>query len=180
MIDLTDIDKDLGNGNMGGIAQYVYFGYHKDVATWPTLPAAPASLEASAVLTGNLTMKPQKRMFSLYLTDDSGEFTIESVGEKDSKSFVMHLKLFHPGLQKKILGFMNATCNENLAFVVPDNNGQLFVMGDAIRPATFEGSPDGAGTGKATADKRGLSFEYTYKCKKLYAYEGTIPLTAAI
>lgn len=179
-MDFTELDKDLPEGNMGGIPQYFYFGLHKDVATWPTLPAAPATLEENATLTGNVTMKTGKRMFTMYVTDDMGELTIEPVGEGDSKSFVIHLKIFHPGLRKKLLGFMNATCNENMVFVVPDNNGQKFLMGDALRPSTFVGSPDGAGTGKATTDKRGLSFEFIYKCKKLFAYEGTVPLTPAV
>ena len=58
MIDFTDIDKNLPNGeNMGGITQKVYFGYHADVATFPPKPVEPLTLETAAVLTGDLTMK---------------------------------------------------------------------------------------------------------------------------
>ena len=47
-------------------------------------------------------MKAGKRMFSLCITDDTGEFTIEPVGEIDGKSFVEHLSFFYLGLQKKM------------------------------------------------------------------------------
>ena len=179
-MEFTDLNKNLVNGeNMGGIAQTVYFGLHDDVATFPTKPAAPATLEAAGVLTGDIVMKTGKKMFKMYLTDDTGEFQIEPVGPKDGKSYVLHLKLFHPGLSKKVLGFMNATKNENLVFVVPDNNGNSYVMGDALRPATYEGPGDGAGTGKATADARGIGMEFTYKTSNVFVYDGNVPLTEA-
>ena len=180
-MDFTDISKNLVNGeNMGGITQTVYFGLYSDVLSWPTKPVTPVDVEALGGLTGNIAMKPGKKMFSFYLTDDTGEFKIEPVGEKDGKSFVLHLSMFHPGLQKKILGFINATKNENLVFIVPDNNGAMFLMGDVLRPATFEGAPDGMGTGKETAGRRGISMEFTYKTSNIYQYTGTIPLTAAV
>lgn len=179
-----NIDKNLpGGANMGGIPQKVYFGYWKDVATWPTEPDIGAggdiTLEALATLTGDLMMETGTNLFELYLTDDTGAIEFESVGEKDGKSWVLHLKLFHPGLQKKVLGFINAAKNDNLVFIVPDNNGDHFIMGDEMRPATYEGSPDSVGTGQATADRAGVSMEFTFKTKNLYHYDGTVPLTPA-
>ena len=180
-MNLESIDKNLDNGsNMGGIAQYIYLAYHTDVLTWPTDPVAPATIEDLGELTGDVICKTGKRFFPMYLTDDTGEFKIESVGEVDGKSFVMKLTIFHPGLQKKILGLMNATKNENLAIIVVDNEGQQFLMGSELRPAIYSGSPDNQGTGKATSDRRGMSFEFTFKCKNVYAYPGSIPLTPAV
>ena len=179
MIDLIELNKDLDNGsNMGGVAQ-IYVGYHADVETWPTEPVSPTSLETLATLTGDVLMKAGKRMFPLYATDDTADFKIVPVGELDGKSFEMQLSLFHPGLKKKILGFMNATKNENLVFVVVDNEGQQFLMGSKLKPSIYNSSPDANGTGKATKDRRGLSFEFLFKCKNIYAYPGSIPLTPA-
>lgn len=181
MIEFTDINKNLPDGqNMGGLIQEVYFGFHTDVLTWPTKPLSPLSLEENAVLTGELVMKTGKRLFSLYITDDTGEFTIEPVGEIDGKSFVEHLTLFSPGLQKKLLGFMNAAKNESLVFIVKDSDGQTYIMGDSLRPAVYVGAPDGFGTGKETAARKGISMEFTYKTANVYVYQGTIPLTEAI
>jgi len=179
-VDLTDILKDLKDGeNMGGLPQKVYFGYHADVAGWPTKPLAPVSIADQAVLVGDLTMKPGKRMFEMYITDDTGEFKIEPVGESDGKSFIARLSTFHPGLNANLLGFMNAAKNENLVFIVPDNNGNMYLMGDQLRPATYAGSPDGVGTAKETAGRRGASMEFTYKTSNIYLYEGSVPLAIA-
>jgi len=180
VIDFTDIDKNLPNGdNMGGLIQKVYFGYYDDVSEWPTKPAAPTTLESAAALTGDLVMKAGKRMCEMYLTDDTGEFKIEPVGELDGKSFVENLTFFHPGLPLKALGFMNASKNENLVFIVVDSDGQKYVMGDALRPAKNVGGKDGAGTGKETAARKGISFAFAYKCANVLVYTGNIPLTEA-
>jgi hypothetical protein len=176
----TDIDKTLADGqNMGGIAQVVYFGLHSEVSAWPTKPTGAATFALNGALTGDLVMAAGKKLYELYITDDTGEFRIEPVGEKDGKSFVLHLNLFHPGLHEAILGFINASKNENLVFIVPDNNGAKFIMGDALRPATFEGPGDGQGTGKETAARRGIGMEFTYKTANVYQYKGNVPLTEA-
>lgn len=176
----TDIDKNLVNGeNMGGIAQVVYFAKWADVDAWPTKPVDPATLEANGVLTGDVTMKAGKSFYTMYITDDTGEFQIEPVGEKDGKSNVLHLRFFHPGLNKNMLGFTNFVKNENMVFIVKDNNGAMFLMGDETRPATFEGPADGQGTGKETSGRRGIGMEFTYKSANVYQYAGNVPLTEA-
>jgi len=181
-MDFSDITKDLFQGeNMGGIGMKIYFGLYSDVAAWPTKPTGTAAtLEALGKLTGDIVMKPGKRMFEMYVTDDTGEFKIETVGELDGKSFVMHLSVFNPGLKPKLLGLLNSVKNDNLVFIVPDNNGQKYLMGDALRPAIFTSSPDGAGTGKETAGRRGISMEFVYKTSNVHVYEGSVPLAQAV
>ena len=46
-------------------------------------------------------------MNSFYITDDEGKLDFEGVGEKDGKSFIMKLRIYNPGLQSKLLGFIN-------------------------------------------------------------------------
>ncbi|NQU87939.1 MAG: hypothetical protein HQ541_19495 [Mariniphaga sp.] len=179
-MDLTNIDKNLEDGsNMGGTIQEIYVGFHDDVETWPTKPATPADIAANGVLTGDLIMKPGKNLFQIYVTDDTGELSFESVGETDGKSFVQHVSVFHPGLQASILGFLNVAKNKNLVIGVKDNNDKVFILGDENRPAVYVGSPDGNGTSKETAGRRGVSMEFTHKTNGIYQYTGTIPLTAA-
>jgi len=179
-MEFTDINKELNNGqNMGGIAQIAYFCAWSDVASWPTKPTSPATLEENGTLTGNIVLKTGKKMNSIYITDDTGEYEMESVGEMDGKSFVAHLCLFNPGLKKTLLGFINYAKNENLVFIVKDNDGQFYLMGDDTRAAIYNGAPDGSGTSRETAGRRGISMEFTYKTASLYTYTGTIPLTPA-
>jgi len=98
----------------------------------------------------------------------------------DGKSFVEHLSFFHPGLQKSILAFINAAKNANLVFIVTDSDSQQYLMGDELRPAIYQGAPDGAGTAKETAGRKGISMEFTYKTSNAFIYEGSIPLTPAV
>lgn len=182
-IALQSIDKNLpGGANMGGLTQWVYAAYHKDVLTWPTEPDfdTVATLEGLATLTGDVIMATGKKFEPIYMTDDTGELEFESVGELDGKSWVIHLRFLNPGLQKKILGFINAAKNDNLVFIVKDNNGNQFLLGDQTRAAVYAASPDGVGTGKETSARPGVSMEFTFKTKNLYHYDGAIPLTAAL
>ena len=180
-MEFTNLNKNLPLGeNTGGLPQKVYFGLHADVGTCRTKPDAPTTLVENAVLTGDIVMKTGKNLFELYFTDDTGEFSIETIGETDGKSFLEKLSLFHPGLQTSLLGFINTVKNDNLILIVEDEEGQHYLMGDSARPAVFTGSPDGGGTGKETAARKGMSMEFTYKTGNVYVYTGAIPLTPAV
>lgn len=177
MVLLEDIEKNLpGGNNMGGLQQYLWYGYHKDVLTWPTAPNPNLenTLEENGKYTGNLEMKPGKRLFKMYITDDTGELKVPIVGEMDGQSFEFDLTIFHPGMQKKLLGFVNANKNENLVFIAPDSEGQKYILGDAQRPCTMVNG-EGLTTGKATKDRKGAGLAFKYKANNVLAYEGTIP-----
>lgn len=172
-----DIDKNLPNGdNMGGTRQYLWYGYHKDVKTWPEPPATTGSitLEANGSYTGNLIMEEGKRLFKMYITDDTGELKMPLVGDTDGQSYEMNLTFFHPGLSKKILGFVNANKNGNLVFIAPDAEGQLYLLGDKDRPCTMVNG-EGLGTGKQTKDRKGAGLSFKYKTNNILAYTGPIP-----
>lgn len=170
-MDFVTIDKNLPNGeNMGGLAQNCIFGFWKDVLTWPTAPTNPANIEMDGALTGSVVMKPEKRAFLFYSTEDTSELKTPIVGEVDGKSFEMQLTIFNPGLKKKILGFMNSAKNENLFFIVQDSDGQWYLLGDSKRAAKFE-SGEG-GTGKATTDRKGVTLNFKFKTNNLRVYVG--------
>lgn len=176
-VDFEDIAKNLPDGqNMGGIPQVVYYARYEDVLSWPERPTAGegATLEKMGELTGDLTMKSGKRMYNLYITDDEGKLDIEGVGEKDGKSYVMKLRVYQPGLQSKSLGLVNLAKNENLVFIAPDNNGNLFLLGDALRSATLD-SIDGMTTGQKTEERPGAGLVFAYKTANVYRYKGKIP-----
>lgn len=177
-IEFEDINKNLPDGqNMGGIPQVVYFATHTDVLSWPTIPTAETegiTLEKMGELVGDVKMKTGKKMHSFYVTDDEGKLDVEGVGEKDGKSFVMKLRIYNPGLQSKLLGFINLSKNENMVFLVPDNNGNYFLLGDALRAATMD-SVDGMTTGQKTEERPGAGLVFAYKTANVYRYTGAIP-----
>lgn len=174
-MDFTDISKNLTNGeNMGGIVtKTIIFGKWDDVATWPTAPVAPADVEENGVWVGDVVMSASKRAFTMYATEDTGELALNAVGEMDGVSFEAILNLFHPGMQKKILGFMGAVKNEDLFFIVEDSEGQYYLIGDSNRPAKFVPG-EGGGTGKETSARKGFNMQFKYKCNLLRTYVGDV------
>ena len=121
------------------------YALHRDVAKWPIRPKAGAdiTIEQMGELSGNIEMKAGKAFHKLYITDDEGKLDFEGVGEKDGKSFIVKLRVYNPGLQSKLLGFINLVKNDNLVFIVPDCNSGLFLLGDELRPAILD-SMDGS------------------------------------
>ena len=182
-MDFTDIDKNLPNGkNMGGIPQVVYFCLLADVLSWPTEPKsseADISLEKMGELVGDLKLKTGKKLYSFYITDDEGKLDFEGVGEKDGKSFVEKLRIYNPGLQSKLLGFLNLAKNESLVFLVPDCNDNYFLMGDSLRGATLD-SIDGMTTGQKTEERPGAGLVFAYKTANVYRYVGKFPSSEAV
>lgn len=152
--------------------QDLIFGLWDDVAQWPTAPVAPADVEANAAWVGDVVMKAGKRAFAFYSTDDTSELKFPLVGETDGKSFEQVLSLFHPGLRKKILGFANAAKNEKLFFIVRNSDGQYYLLGDSARAAFIRTGE--LGTGKATADRKGGTFEIVHKTNTIREYVGDV------
>jgi len=178
-MDFADISKELTNGrNLGGLAQKFYFGLWEDVESFPTEPTSPATLAAAAALTGDITMKAGKRMFEFYTTEETAKLDFNPIGEEGGKGVEMALTIHAPGLSTKLLGFMNATRNEDLVLIVEDNEGQKYLMGNELRSAKLK-SADGAGTGSAKEGKRGIPMVFSFMTGHIYTYTGSIPLTGA-
>lgn len=173
-MDFVNIDKNLPNGeNMGGLAQTIIFGLWDDVASWPTAPVSPATIEAYAEWVGDLVLKAGKKAFTFYSTDDTSELQINQVGEVDGISFEMVLNVFNPGLKKKLLGFIAAAKNENLFLIAQDMEGQYFLLGDAKRAAKMIPG-DGIGTGKKTEDRKGANLRFRFSTNVPRIYIGDV------
>jgi len=165
--------------NLGGLANRIYFSLWYDVAAWPTDPSAPATIELAGTQSGDLVMKPGKRMFELYTTEDAAKLDINVIGEEAGKGYELLLHVFAPGLHKKLLGFMNATKNEDLVFIAMDSAGQNYLLGCEIRSAKFSAS-DGSGTGSTTDGRRGFGMTFAFRAANIYVYTGNILLTEAL
>lgn len=180
-MDFVDIDKTLpGGGNLGGISQYIYFGLWRDVATWPAANVTGTpSFGDEFKLATDITMNAGKRLYSLYTTEDAAKLDIASIGEEGGKGFQLTLSVYSPGLSSKLMGFINGVKNEDLVLIAPDNNGQMYILGDALRSAKFSTS-EGSGTGTTTEGRRGIGLTFTFTTPHLYQYTGSVPLTASV
>ncbi|TSA25476.1 MAG: hypothetical protein D4R68_08805, partial [Ignavibacteriales bacterium] len=111
-----------------------------------------------------------------YTTEDAAKLEIRPIGEEGGKGYELLLSVFAPGLNKKLLGFMNATKNEDLVLIAEDSENQKYLLGCDIRSAKFSGG-DGSGTGSTTDGRRGLGMQFAYRAHSLYTYTGSVPLT---
>ena len=176
----VDVNKATRN-NMGGLRVTLYFGLIDDVETWPTMAdqeSGTQSIDGLASLTGNVVMKAGKKMFSMYGTPQTIELKSTVVGEIDSQSHKHSLNVSMPGLGSKLIGFLGATNNENLFFIVQRHNGTMYMMGYEGMPATKVSDESGTGAKVEDGAKAVVSFE-AYGPTPAPIYTGTVPLTVA-
>jgi hypothetical protein len=184
-INLADIDHSIGcDGNMPGIVPQLIYGFHDDVASFPDEPepvrdqsgviTSPLALADAGALVGDLVMKPQTRAYTLDFTEDVGSFRIAPVGETDGLHFNYELSIIKAKIQKTILGFMNASANRKMFFVVQDENGLYYLMGSKNRGANLVSGGDGAATGTGSGDRNQVSLSYTYRAARALVYEGDV------
>ncbi|MDR2086527.1 MAG: hypothetical protein LBP72_05070 [Dysgonamonadaceae bacterium] len=179
IFNLENIDHSLEcSGNVPGIVQKLIYGYHADVATWPDEPMpvgdTPMSLEEAATLDDDVVMKAGTRAFTMEFTEDTGSLTINPVGETDGASMEYTLTLVKARLAKKVLGFMNAALGRKMFFIVQDENGVYYLMGNKRRGCTFVTGGDGATTGTTTSDRNQASLQFKFRAGRAFVYEGDV------
>ena len=175
----ADLIKETTD-NMAGIGEKFYWAIAADVLTWPTLPtiAGSADYEALSTLTGNFVMATGKKFFEGYSTLDTGSLDDKMQGGLDCHSYKSEFSISNPGMKKKLIGFMRATQNENLVFIVTDAEGQMRVVGSELFPAKPEKGEGSSGKAASDSKKADLGF-FAYSNGPAPVYTGTVPLTAA-
>ena len=99
------------------------------------------------------------------------EFKITDQGESGGESFLMDLNIISAKMRKKIFGFENATKGRKMFFIVTDNNGTNYLMGDKRRGA-LRASGDGATTGASSTARNQNTLHYTFTAPRKCVYEG--------
>lgn len=183
-LDFLDVPRFSDGDNMGGTATKFYYALAEDVETWPALPDWGTAVDISdlMVLTGTLTMKTGKNFFTGYMTLDTGQVSSNDQGEVDGVSQKHAFKLFHPRMSDKLNGFIRATNNKPMVFVVPDGNGQNLMIGSEKFPALKDPSGE-AGTGEGAGGRSGATlnfFSYGNGPVPILPDTITVPLTPAI
>lgn len=186
-VNLADIDEALdctSPDNMAGIVPSLIFGYWDDVATWPDYPVKTTealAMDAAGVIIGDVVMTAGAKAYKMAIQDGSAEFKITGQGEPGGESFLYDLNVILPKLRKAIFGFENATKGRKMFFIVTDNNGVSYLMGDKRRGA--EKATDGSSTtGAKMTDLNKTTLHYTFSSPRKCVYEGDtkVLLTAAV
>ena len=162
--------------NMGGLIPSIIYGYHEDVAVWPEYPSkAPEGvameLDVAGTLKGDLSMKEGTCAYKMEFVDDAAEFKISEQGEPGGESYLMDLNIIQAKIRKKILGFANATKGRKMFFIVTDNNGVNYLMGDKRRGA-IKVSGDGATTGSSPTARNQMALHFNFTAPMACVYEG--------
>ena len=116
-------------------------------------------------------MKDGCRAYKMDFTDELAEFKITDQGESGGESFLMDLNIISAKMRKKIFGFENATKGRKMFFIVTDNNGTNYLMGDKRRGA-LRASGDGATTGASSTARNQNTLHYTFTAPRKCVYEG--------
>ena len=181
-LDFLDMPRFTEIDNMGGTGTKFYFALAKDVLTWPTLPdPATATQDALQVYPDDFVMNTGKKFFTGYMTPDTGVLSNADQGDIDGVSQKHSFKLFHPKMNAILKGFIRATNNQGMVFVVPDANGVMHVVGSESWPALRAGDGE-SGSGEGSAGRSGATMTFiSYgpgPMMELFA-DAVIPLTEA-
>ena len=179
-IALSNIDDALdciSLDNTGGLVPNLIFGYWEDVKSFPSIPAitdvAGMDMEVAGKLDGDLVMNAGTKAYTLKFTEDTGVFTIAPQGEVGGQSFLYSLTFISAKVRAKILGFMNAAKNRKMFFIVQDENGTYFLMGDKNRGARLQAG-DGVTSGTAVTDRNQTTLLFTFTSPRALSYAGDV------
>ena len=178
MVDFTDVLASCAGETIPGIALTAFYADHcNEIATWPELPAAPASASQMVTISTSFTMKPTKVFHKLEIQMLSGNIKNTLQGVFGSRSFKSSFAFKLSGNADGKEAFDRKIKNGLFAFVVVENDGTKRLVGTKNNPAMVESIESDSGT-----DPSKDAYETTYVviapvnvglCPK---YTGDVPL----
>lgn len=139
--------KSVGKSSqqkMGGIKNYIWAAPKSTITN-----AAAMKKKTTEVAEGDLVTLGAAATFGvgdgfikLYNTQDMGGFKAEKIGVRDTTAKKLVVEFRHPGNAKEVANFDMQAQNEDWLFLVPDNNGNIFVVGEEGLDATITSSFD--------------------------------------
>lgn len=126
-----NIEFCMGDKSLPGTRNHAYYIPRRDIVTFPRPAAAPASLDAVAVIpsTSNFTLAADKKWFRIDLVPNESEPSCEAQGSYGSKTFLNKITLVLPGTGKKATGLISQLNNDDVVFLVPMADGKCRLFG---------------------------------------------------
>lgn len=173
MSDCTLSIESLANtefcqNNMSGV-KTMYFIPKSDVTAINAVLATTKTSFTDYVQIGSQAMEGKaftvatgKGFAKLYCAKDLGEikYAVQGAGV-GSRSLKATLEVFHPGMKRKLLGFLGTMINQELIIVAVQNNGEIHLMGDLERGAEIADGVE-ATSGKAVTDQNGATLQFEW------------------
>lgn len=146
------VDKPAaGSGAPNTGSRFAYLAWDKDLVSFPDTD------ENNVMLTGQPVFKDGKGLIPVYITTSSREFSYETQGDQDARSFKVKFMGTHPGTEREGLEFARNMMDEEFIIFIPgcQTTDQVKVLGRPCEPLIFKSSHKGG--------KDGSKFEFTFE-----------------
>lgn len=166
------LDKRKGSGAASIRSRYAYLILVKEIDYFPPTNEKGVRLEGDIVLKEDCTMIP------VYLTNPSQEYSYETQGADDEKTFRVKFTGTHPGTELEALEFSKNLLEESFLILIPgcEKNTPGKLLGQINNPLIFTSTHKAAKDG----DKFTFNFEQRIGSEYIYfSYGGVINLPPA-
>ncbi|MEZ0182641.1 hypothetical protein AB9T89_10375 [Flavobacterium oncorhynchi] len=176
-VETEDITTCVNQEVQAGLSEVgLKYVKHEDVVNFP-MPVALGEVgydyEKSVTVAEDITFTAGKGWAKMDFQPDTGEGTVELVGNKGNKKTKNGATFFIPGNHKKILGYIKTMKNVPSLYMYKERDGQVRIVGDKNNPAFITEAK--ATTGKGGEDDKGV--QITVESYGIpIVYEGVIQL----
>lgn len=180
--DYKALKKNAGKDNSPGIKKKVYVAprsWFDDAAIGGGLQGPvdpPVAAGDKYKITADHVFVTGEGFVEMYTTLDTGEFTAEAVGDRDSRTLNPKLVIQHPGLDAERIEFAQEVKNDEFIVLFEGLDGTIYQMGQDGLECDIVPS---AGSGKVS----GGYFGTTYNVENfgpIFIYEGAITLKPVV
>ncbi|NRT11520.1 hypothetical protein [Flavobacterium sp. 14A] len=178
---LENLPACVNNEVQAGISEVdVNYAIHPQITTFPmplNFGDPGYTYETAVTVTEDIVFQAGKGFGTIAIMPDSGEVTVDLVGNKGNKKTKSSFPFAVSSNNKKVLGFMRTHKNTPMIFCVRERDGQKRLIGDAFNPAYIvEGK---ATTGKGGEDDKVVNFTFESYCVPI-VYSGAVQEPAAV
>lgn len=178
-LDVENLDACINSEVQAGVSEVgVYYAPHAQITTFPmpkNISDVGYTYETAVTVATPIVFAAGKGFGQIVVQADSGEVTVDLVGNKGNKKTKVSFSFYVPSNAKKLLGFVRTFKNVPMVYCVAERDGQKRLIGDKFNPA-FMSEVKGT-TGKGGEDDKGIQFTIEAFCIPI-VYESTIQFPA--
>lgn len=172
-MDFDHLLKAAGK-KMGGTKNYFLVAPRRIITNSTLVPPSSGSSAGDLVkITTNITFGSGDGFVKIYNTLNLSQFMAEVVGRRDTRAKKFTLTGIHPGSAAEALEFDMEAQHEDWVVLVPNNNGQYFIIGLDGLEAEYSGK---FGTGTIENGENGIEMKWEAFDIGVFLYTGTVTL----
>jgi len=174
-VETENLDACLNGEIQAGLSEVgLYYAKHEDLLAFPMpkkIGEVGYNYEEAVTVATAITFNAGKGWGKIIFQPDTGEGTVDLVGNKGNKKTKNAVTFFVAGNSKKLLGYFVTMKNIPSLYLYTERDGQKRVVGDKFNPAYM--SEVKATTGKGGEDEKGVTITIESYAIPI-VYEGTL------